>query len=117
MKKYYSNALNPIISGFYGDLHDPPHGVINQTLTCQVDSRMIPKLNTDEVEKFKEVWEFLRETYLRCYGCIDITPTYWWGTDQLKENIALRYLCTVSDRVFLFIDEPTKRVIGLNVLA
>lgn len=109
---YTSGSLNRIVADLFGDVHPRPHGLIHKTIDLKVRTQKISKLELDQVEEFQEVWNFLKATS----NHISLIPTFWFCTDDLKNSFALRYFCTVSDNVFLYVDDPTQRVIEIEII-
>ncbi|MDF2565604.1 MAG: hypothetical protein K0Q53_1999 [Massilibacillus sp.] len=112
----YEQSLNLIIKDLYVDRHSIAHGFTNRTVTYRVDTTKVNKLSLEQTNELTDVWNFLCSTFLQNYGYIDIRPSYWLCEENLIKNRAFRYLCTISENVYLFVDDPTQRVIGINIL-
>jgi hypothetical protein len=113
IKMISENTLHPIVSDLYGDLTTSrPEGVINVTKSY----KLVPeKIGMYDDLGFEEAWEFLMRTYIKNYHVLSIVPTNWYLTDELKNSAALKFFNSVSDDVYLFVDHPTKRVIGIDI--
>lgn len=111
--KSRNNELHPIVQELYGSQENRPNGRINRNVQLKVLNESIK--NNYVSEDFDEVFDFLKNTFFKQGNCFPIIPTYWFYTDELKDSVAIKYFNSKCKVVYLIVDDPTGRTIGMDI--
>ncbi|WP_438498335.1 hypothetical protein [Paenibacillus sp. IHBB 3054] len=111
--KFRNNELHPIVQDLYGSQENRPNGKINKNVQLKVAQGIIN--NNYVKEDFDEVFDFLKSTFFKHRNRFPIIPTNWFYTDALKDSVAINYFNSRSKGVYLIVDDPSGRVIGMDI--
>ncbi|MCP1133338.1 hypothetical protein NKT34_08555 [Paenibacillus polysaccharolyticus] len=103
-----NNNINPVAYDMFGDNYnnsDLPKEMFNLDWYT-IDLQKINRLNMDE--KLLDFSVFLQKTHLVNGDSFAVQVNDWSFNDTLKDRIAFRFLCTLSQTVQLGVDKNNK---------
>ncbi|MDR0270331.1 hypothetical protein [Paenibacillus sp.] len=112
IRLFNNNSLHPFISDLYGAAVNRPDGIINKTVNFKIKSQEIAPIRDNSLD---DLWFFLSSTFLKDANKITLIPTNWFYSEDLKYSFSLRYFISKRDNIFLEVDDPSGRVIGLLI--
>ncbi|MGG6312999.1 hypothetical protein [Paenibacillus macerans] len=110
---FSKKQLHPIVQDLYGIQAERPFGLINKNIQLKVLKEKENNINFQD--DFDEVFEFLESTFFTNRISLSLVPTYWYYSKELKHSVTIKYFNTKCKEVYLIVDDPTGRVIGMDI--
>jgi hypothetical protein len=105
--------LHPLVADLFRD-EKPRSGSTPMVHTLYEINK--ESLGFTEPEGFRELWDFIYNSFVKEEGHITVIPTGWEFGEPLTESLYLRALNTVCSHISLYVDSESNRVTAISAI-